>query len=136
MYIATVNDFVRAFIQVVKYYQYLKGKRAGTNLGKEKLFLYVAQSTTKQTGDPKVLNVAMAKLFGAEFFYIHEAYLGGKEVFGSQKRKADVLLGFESKSHQSDKVNFSRPRIATRFNRANHINCNLSIVVEDLSPKL
>jgi hypothetical protein len=37
LYIATVNDFIRALIQVVRYYQYLKGERAGTGLGKEEL---------------------------------------------------------------------------------------------------
>jgi hypothetical protein len=78
----------------------------------------------------------MAKLLGAEFFCTREPYLGGEEVFDSQKQKTDDLLGFEGESHQPDKVKFSHPRIATRFNRANHTNCSLSIVVEDLSPEL
>jgi hypothetical protein len=30
LYIATVDDFVRALIQVSKYYKYLKGEYAGT----------------------------------------------------------------------------------------------------------
>jgi hypothetical protein len=60
----------------------------------------------------------------------------GEEVFGSQKRKADVPLGFEGKSHRPDKVNFSRLRIATRSSRANHASCTLPDVVEELSPEL
>jgi hypothetical protein len=62
--------------------------------------------------------------------------MAGEEVFGSQKRKADVPLGFEGESHRPDKVNFSRPWIATRLNRANHASCSLSDVVEEVSPEL
>jgi hypothetical protein len=39
LYIAIVNDFIRALIQVVWYYQYLKGDRTGTGPGKEELQL-------------------------------------------------------------------------------------------------
>jgi hypothetical protein len=41
----------------------------------------------------------MAKLPGADQFCIPEPHLIGKEVFGSQKRKADSLFGFESELH-------------------------------------
>jgi uncharacterized UPF0160 family protein len=78
----------------------------------------------------------MAKLPGANQFFIREPHLVGKEVFGPQKRKAGVPLGFKSESHQPDKVNFSRPQIATRSARANHASCNLSDVVEEFSPDL
>jgi hypothetical protein len=37
LYIATIDDFIRALMQVVRYYQYLKGDRAGTGPGKEEL---------------------------------------------------------------------------------------------------
>jgi hypothetical protein len=136
LYIATVDDFIWALMQVIRYYQYLKGDRAGTGPGKEELQLRVAQRIAEQTGDPKVLNVAMAKLPGAELFCTRAPYMAGEEVFGSQKRKADVLLGFEGKSHRPDKVNFSRPRIATRLSRANHASCSLPNVVEEVSPEL
>jgi hypothetical protein len=78
----------------------------------------------------------MAKLPGAELFCTCEPHLAGKEVFSFQKRKADVPLGFEGKSYQLDKVNFSRPRIATKSNRANRASCSLSDVVKELSPEL
>jgi hypothetical protein len=65
LYIATVDDFVWELIQVVKNYQYLKGVRISTGPGKEEMQLRVAQCTIEQTRDPKVLNVAMAKLPGA-----------------------------------------------------------------------
>jgi hypothetical protein len=38
-YVATLNDFVRELMQVVKYYQYLKGEHIGTGVGKEELLL-------------------------------------------------------------------------------------------------
>jgi hypothetical protein len=136
LYIATVEDFIRALMQVVRYYQYLKGDRAGTGPRKEELQLRVAQRTAERTGDPKVLNVAMAKLPGAEFFCTRAPHMAGEEVFGSQKRKADVPLGFEGESHRPDKVNFSRPRIATRSSRANYASCSLPNVVEEVSPEL
>jgi hypothetical protein len=136
LYIATVDDFIQALMQVVQYYQYLKGDRAGTGPGKEELQLRAAQRTTEQTGDPKVLNVAMAKLPGAELFCTRSPHMAGEEVFSSQKRKADVPLGFEGESHRPDKVNFSRPRIATRSSRANHASCSLPNVVEEVSPEL
>jgi hypothetical protein len=78
----------------------------------------------------------MAKLPGVELFCTREPHLAGEEVFGSQKRKADVPLSFEGESYRPNKVNFSRPRIATRSSRANHANCSLSNVVEEHSIEL
>jgi hypothetical protein len=136
LYIATVDDFIRALMQVVRYYQYLKGDRAGTGPGIEELQCRAAQRTAERTRDPKVLNVAMAKLPGAELFCTHAPHMAGEEVFGSQKQKADIPLGFEGESHRPDKVNFSRPRIVTRSSRANHASCSLPDVVEEVSPEL
>jgi hypothetical protein len=75
----------------------------------------------------------MAKLPGAELFCTREPHLAGEEVFDSQKRKADVPLGFEGESHRSNKVNFSRPQIVTRSNKANHANRSLPDMMEELS---
>jgi hypothetical protein len=136
LYIATVDDFVWALMQVVRYYQYLKSARIGTIPGKEELQLRAAQRIAERTRDPKVLKVAMAKLRGTELFCTCEPHLAGEEVFGSQKRKADVPLSFEDKSYRPDKVNFSRPWIATRFSRANHASCSLPNVVEELCSEL
>ena len=78
----------------------------------------------------------MAKLPGAELFYTRVPHMDGEEVFGFQKQKADVPLDFEGESHRPDKVNFSRPQIATRSSRVKHASCSLSNVVEELSLKL
>jgi hypothetical protein len=123
-------------MQIVRYYQYLKDDRAGTGPGKEELQLRTVQHTAERTGDPKVLNVAMAKLPEVELFCTREPHMAGEEVFGSQKWKADVPLGFEGKSHRPDKINFSRPRMATRSSRVNHASCNLPDMIEEFSPEL
>jgi hypothetical protein len=78
----------------------------------------------------------MAKLPGAELFCTRAPHMAGEEVFGSQKQKADVPLGFEGESYQPDKINFSCPRIATKSSRANHASCSLLDVVEEVSPEL
>jgi hypothetical protein len=123
-----------ALIQVVKYYQYLKGEHARSK--REELLVRAIQHLAERTRDPKVLNTAMAKLPGTDQFCTCEPHLVGEEVFGSQKSKVDVLLGFEGESHRPNKVNLSRPWIATRSNRANHASCSLLDVVEELSPEL
>jgi hypothetical protein len=43
LYVATIDDFFKALIQVSKYYQFLKGNYAGIGPGKEELMLQVAQ---------------------------------------------------------------------------------------------
>ena len=96
LYIATVDDFIQAFIQVVRYYQYLKSDRARTGHGKGELQLRGIQRTAEYTRHSKVLNVAMATLLGAELFCTREPHTAGEEVFGFQKRKVDVLLGLKA----------------------------------------
>jgi hypothetical protein len=71
--------------------------------------LRVAQCSALRFGNPKALNVTMAKMHGAKEFCTQEPYFEGDEVFGSQKRKADIPLRSEYESHKPDQVNFSRP---------------------------
>jgi hypothetical protein len=78
----------------------------------------------------------MVKLPREDLFYTCEPHPVGKEVFGSQKHRANVPLGFEGESHRPDKINFSNPRIATRSAKANHTSCSLSDIVKELSPDL
>ena len=136
LYIATIDDFIWAFMQVVWCYQYLKGNQADTSPRKEELQLHAIQRIAERIGDSKVLNVAMAKLLGAKLFCTHAPHMAGEEVFDSQKQKANVPLGFEGESYRPDKVNFSHPRIVTRSSQADHASCSLFDMVEELSPKL
>jgi hypothetical protein len=43
LYVATIDNFVRALMQVSRYYQFLKGELPGTGPGKEELMLRIAQ---------------------------------------------------------------------------------------------
>ena len=81
---------------------------------KEELLLRVAQRSAHGTGNPKVLADAISNIRGVQDFVTREPHLEGEEVFGSQKRKADMPLGYKHNSHRLDKVNFSRPRVRTR----------------------
>ena len=114
LYVATVDDLVRAFMQMVRYYEFLKCENAGTGPGTEELLLKVAQRSTHPTGNPKVLADAISNIRRVQDFVTREPHLEGEEVFGSQKRKADMPLGCKHDSHRPDKVNFSRPRVRTR----------------------
>jgi hypothetical protein len=135
-YVASVDDFIRALIQVSRYYQFFKGKYVGTGPRKEELMLRVAQRSALRSGNPKALNVAMAKMPGAKEFCTRKPHFEGEEVFGSQKRKADISLGSEYKSHRPDRVNFSRPRVRTRSTAAAGASCSLSDIPKEPSTDL
>ena len=107
LYVATVDDYVRAFMQVVAYYQYLNGERAGSGPGKEELLMRVAQRTAQRSGNPKSLHQALANMPGAEGFCTRDPHLEGEEVFLSLKRKPDLPPGSEFDSHRPDKINIS-----------------------------
>jgi hypothetical protein len=136
LYVASVDDFIRALIQVSRYYQFLKGEYAGTGPGKEELMLRIAQRSVLRSGNPKALNVAMAKMPGVEEFCTREPHFEGEEVFGSQKCKVDIPLGSEHESHKPDRVNFSRPRVRTRSTAAAGTSYSLSDIPEEPSTDL
>jgi hypothetical protein len=118
LYVATVDDFVQGFLQVVNYYQFLKGDIGGTCLTKKKLKLRMAERRAKQTGNPLVLEDPMLDMLGAEEFGTRVPRMAGEEVFGSTKRKENLPLRAEEESHRPDKVNFSHPRGPRRAVRA------------------
>ena len=110
LYVATVDDYIRAFLQVVNYYQYLKGDVGGTGPSKQELKLRMAERRAQKTGDPKVLKDPMLDMPGADEFCTRDPHMAGEEVFGSMKRRLDLPLGADDESHRPDKVNFSHPR--------------------------
>jgi hypothetical protein len=130
LYVAIVDDFVRGFLQVVNYYQFLKGDIGGTCPTKKELKLRMAERRVKQTGNPLVLEDPMLDMPGAEDFYTRVPRMAGEEVFGSSKRKADLPLGAEEESHRPDKVNFSYPRGSGRVVRARPV--QMPIILEDI----
>lgn len=60
LYVATVDDFVRSFMQSIAYYQYLKGNRAGIGHSKEELKLRVAHKPAERTRNSKSLHEELA----------------------------------------------------------------------------
>jgi hypothetical protein len=129
LYVATVDDFVRAFLQVVNFYQFLKGDVGGTGPSKNELKLRNAERRAKQTGNPILLEDAMLEMPGAHEFCTRLPHMPGEEVFGSVKRKADLPIGAEEESHRPDKVNYSRPKGSGRSVRAR--TTAMPVIVED-----
>lgn len=62
LYVPTMDDFVRSFMQCVAYYQHLKADRASTSPSKEELKLRVAQRSAKRSANSKSLHKAVAKM--------------------------------------------------------------------------
>lgn len=93
LFVAIIDDYVRAFMQCVAYYQYLGGHRAGTGPSKEELWLKAAQKSAMRIGSSKSLLDTLSKMLGAEEFCTRTPHLEGEEGFVSLKRKADIPLG-------------------------------------------
>ena len=92
-------------MQVVAYYQYLKGDVGGTGPCKEELKLRNAQRRARVTSDPRVLREAILDMPGANEFCTRDPHLEGEEVFGLAKQKPDLLLGPHGESPRPDTVN-------------------------------
>ena len=70
------------------------------------------------TGDPKLLVEAMRLYPRQEDLHTRNCAMEGSELFGSMKRKVDLLPGSEYDSHHPNKVNHSIPHPNTRSTRA------------------
>ncbi len=113
VYEATVEDLIRAFMQITNYRAWLKGGQSGKGPDQATLKLRAAASSK----DPKLISEAMKTFPGAEDFPIHDTPLEGSEIFGSTKRKLNMPIGSQFDSHRPDKVNYSIPRLNTRSTR-------------------
>ena len=130
-YVATVDDYIRAFFQVVNYFQYLKGDVGGTGPSKKELRLRMANHRAHKTGNPKVLQDPMLDMPEANEFCICDPHMAGEEVFGSMKLKLDVPLGADEESHMPDKVNFSHPHATGRVVRIRSTHMPIILEEED-----
>ena len=111
LFIATTDDWVRAFMQMTNYRSYLCGGLSGTGPSKQDLKLKRALVSR----DGKKIADALNDMPEAAEFCTRVPHLEGEEVFGTLKRrKIDMPIGFEGDSHRPDKVNFSHPRVQTR----------------------
>ena len=118
LYVATVDNYIRAFLQVVAYYQFLKGGIGEQGPSKEELKLRGAQRRAEQTGDPTVLQKILLNMPGGQDFCTRNPHLEGAEAFGSQKQRPDTPIGDDCETHRPDTVNFSRPRPGKRITRS------------------
>jgi len=107
---ATCNDKIRAWMQMINYRAYLKGHASESGPSKGELKLRAAQ----RNKDPKKIAEALNTLSGSKGVESRIPHLEGEEIFGSTKRKLDVLIGYSGDSHRPDKVNFSQPHVRTR----------------------
>ena len=106
LYEATVDDMIRAFMQIANYRAWLKGGSHGKGPDSASLKLKAAA----RCGDPKILVDAMKSYPGAKDVNIRDCALEGSQLFGSTKRKLNMPPGADCDSHRPDKVNYSIPR--------------------------
>ena len=114
LYAATVDDLIRAFMQITSYRAWLKGGTSGKGPDKGTLRLQSAQ----RSGDPKLIAEAVRNFPNAADLLTRTGGLEGAEIFGSTKRKLDMPPGSSHDSHRSDTLNYSIPRDGTRVTRA------------------
>ena len=129
---ATVDDYIRAFLQVVAYYTFFKGGIGGDGPSKEKLNLRGAQRRAQRTGNPFVLQKVLLNMSCGEDFCTRDPHLEGAEVFGSQKRRPDTPIGDDGETHRPDTVKFFRPPLGKRVNRPQPK--TLPTIIEESSP--
>lgn len=80
LYVETVDDYIRAFLQVVSYHQFLKGGIGGDGSSKKNLKLRCAQCN----GDPVVLQKVFLDMPDKDEFCTRSPHLEGAKVFGLQ----------------------------------------------------
>ena len=116
-YVATVDDYICIFLQVVTYYQFLKGGIGGDRPSKGKLKLRGAQRRAQRTGNPIVLQKVLLDMPGGKEFCTCDPHIEGAKVFGSQKRRPDTPIGDDCETHRPNIVNFSCPRPGKQVTR-------------------
>ena len=132
LYVAAVDDYIQVFLQVVAYYQYLKGGVGGMDPSREELNLRSAQRRAHRIGDPGITQSALLGMPGADDFCIRDPHHEGAEVFGSQKRKPDISIGVDDETHRPNTISFSRSHPLKRVTRARA--ATLSTIAEEVEP--
>ena len=103
---ATMDDMIRAFMQIANYRAWLKRGLDGRGMDYASLKL----KAVVRCGDPKILVDAMKSYSGAEGTNTRNCALEGSELFGSTKRKLNLPPGVDCESHRLDKMNYSIPQ--------------------------
>ena len=107
VYHATVDDFARAALQSLFYFNYLCGGPIGTGPSKSELQLRLVSRIGNSRRVVKLLDNIAAKV-GLDTRVPH---LEGETIFGSTKRKLDLPLGDDNDSHRHDQINYLVPKV-------------------------
>ncbi len=99
------------------YYAFLQGGAYGIKLNKNELCL----RRVTQFGDQMQIVVAIAKYISSSNLFTRILHLEGEEMFGSTKRKANLLPRSKVNSHQHDQVNFFHPKVANAIALINQL---------------
>lgn len=78
IFVATVDDLVRPFMQCLAFYEYLKRERPNTGPFKE-LKLQTAQKLAAWTGNSKSLHEAMSKMLEADEYSMNVPHVEGQK---------------------------------------------------------
>ena len=108
LYSATVDDYSRAVLQSIAYFNFLKGGRFGTSPSTSVLRLRVAA----RIANPSRVAKAVEDVSCAVGLNTRVPHLEGEKVFGSAKRKLELPPGDASDSHRYDRVNYSIPKLS------------------------
>ena len=117
LYVAIV-DYIRAFLQIVAYYQYLKSGVDVMGPSKGDLKLRCAQCWAQHIGDPSILQFALLGMLGANEFCTCDPQHEEAKIFGSQKWKLDISFGANKETHRPNTIHFSWPHLTKRVTKA------------------
>ena len=107
VYHATLDDYARAALQSLFYFNYLRGGPSGTGPSRSELQLRLASRKANSKRVVKLLEQVTAEA-GVNTRIPH---LERETIFESTKRKLDLPPGDDSDSHRHDRVNFTVPKI-------------------------
>ena len=107
VYHAIVDDFARATLQSLFYFNYLRGGPAGTDPSKSELQLRLASRIGNSRRIVKLLEYISAEA-GLNTRVLP---LEGETIFGSAKRKLDLPPRDDSDSHRHDQINYLVSRV-------------------------
>ena len=97
VYHATVENFARATLQSLFYFNYLRGGPSGTGPSKSKLELHLAS----RNGNSKCIVKLLDKVVVEAGLNTRVPHLEGETIFGTAKRRLDLLPGNDSNSHRT-----------------------------------
>ena len=107
VYHAIVDDFARATLQSLFYFNYLRGGPSGTGPSKFELELRLAS----RKGNSKRVVKLLDKVAVEAGLNTRVPHLKGETIFGTTKRKLDLPPEDDSDSHRHDRVNYAVPKV-------------------------